>query len=96
MNQHFELLCSPATRSVLAGLVRIITLGDGPCLEQTALNEDYESFLSSAPCTPESDTLYDTAIGSVQASDVASLQFTSGKHNPTRSSPIQRSTLISD
>ncbi|KAJ5344307.1 uncharacterized protein N7506_002672 [Penicillium brevicompactum] len=96
MNQHFELLCSPATRSVLAGLVRIITLGDGPCLEQTALNEDYESFLSSAPCTPESDTLYDTAIGSVQASDVASLQFTSGTTGAAKASMLTHVNILNN
>lgn len=87
MDQHFELLNSSATRSALIGLARIITLGDRTCLEETELSEDYESFLSSAPLTSESSTFYDTAVSSVQASDVASLQFTSGKLIPLCSFP---------
>lgn len=75
MDEHFELLNLTATRSSLSKLDRVITIGDEPCVEQPMLNEDYETFLSSAV---GSDSLYDMATQSVQPSDIASLQFTSG------------------
>lgn len=77
MDEHFEILNTPTARSTLAGLVRVVRVGDESCSEPSALNEDYENFLSSAAI--EVDSLYETATQSIHPSDVASLQFTSGR-----------------
>jgi hypothetical protein len=76
MDEHFRLLNSTTNRSSLSDLDRVITLGDGSFVQEPMLNEDYEGFLSSAVC---SGGLYDAAMNSIQPSDIASLQFTSGK-----------------
>ncbi|KAJ5752230.1 hypothetical protein N7520_009147 [Penicillium odoratum] len=75
MYEHYKLLNSTATRSSLLNLSRVITLGHEPCVELLMLSEGYEAFLSTAVV---SDSLYDAATKSVQPSDIASLQFTSG------------------
>lgn len=80
MDEHFELLNTISARSTLSGLIRVVRLGDESCFEQSTLNEDYENFLSSAGGV-ELDSLYETATRSIQPSDVASLQFTSGNES---------------
>lgn len=77
-DEHFERLNSPSTRSSLAELARVITLGKDHGLVKTALNEHYETFLSSAPRDVRADRLYTMTTESVKPWDVASLQFTSG------------------
>ncbi|CAG7929921.1 unnamed protein product [Penicillium olsonii] len=79
MDEHFEILNTPTARSTLGGLVRVVRIGDDSCSEPSALNEDYENFLSSAAI--EVSSLYETATQSIHPSDVASLQFTSVRRN---------------
>lgn len=82
MDEHFERLNSPSTRSSLTEVARVITLGKDHGLLKTSLNENYETFLSSAPRDVEADILYNMATESVKPWDVASLQFTSGTVPP--------------
>ncbi|CAG7995710.1 unnamed protein product [Penicillium salamii] len=95
MDEHFEVLNTISARSTLSRLIRVVRLGDESCFEQSTLNEDYENFLSSAGAV-ELDSLYETTTQSIQPSDVASLQFTSGTTGAAKASMLTHINILNN